>query len=134
MTDDKLTELCAVAMGWKHLGAVGAPRENAEGKPWCLSNQNDWWEDPEGHWVCQPCCGSVPDPLSNDVHAMALVKKFSLGIDPMAARELGWMVTYYGDDESYRGGVRIDDPSLNRAIVRCVAEMTNAALPEGEKK
>ena len=87
MTDIEITKLCAEAMGWKHLGAVGilplpgenkgdyANRADKLNLPWCYSNQNDWWVDPEGRRVCGPCEMNL-DPLHDDAQAMALVKKF----------------------------------------------------------
>jgi hypothetical protein len=54
----------ALALGWKHHGAIGTNEPN-EDKPWCLSGCNDWWEDPEGHKVCGGCYG-IPEKYSTD--------------------------------------------------------------------
>jgi hypothetical protein len=75
MTDLEIKQLCAEAMGWKHLGQVGVPvppedTRDASGL-WCMSGGNDWWINPEGYHVCGPCSG-IPDPLNDDAQAMAL--------------------------------------------------------------
>jgi len=128
MSDAELTELCALAMGWKHLGAIGVtlppeikyPSEADErfkGKLWCLSGGNDWWLDPGGHNVCG-LCSQIPDPLHDDAQAMALVKRFRLQIDP---HDEQWNVAAVGKAASLREG-------LNRAIVECVAKMQQSTV------
>ena len=78
MNDREIRGLCAEALGWKHLGAVGveAPKPG-EDKPglWCLSGGNDWWLNPYGESVCGHC-QSIPNPLENDDECFALVKAF----------------------------------------------------------
>lgn len=129
MTDLEITKLCAEAMGWKHLGAVGVePPKRGEPDPpglWCLSGGNDWWVDPEGHSVCAPCCG-IPDPLHDDAQCFALVKKFRLlvGIGKKftadaGTTELFWVVEHPEYDEA-------EDADLNRAICEAVANMQQA--------
>lgn len=142
-TDDELTRLCAEAMGWKHLGPVGVlllPEERRgsiadaryPGKLWCLSGQNDWWQDPEGRDVCEPCTGSVPDPLNNDAHAMALIKRFSLDL---TARFKDASPTIWRVRGTVSGWEATDNENLNRAVAECVAKMqayrsTATPLPE----
>lgn len=116
MTDLEVTALCAEALGWIHLGAVGVdPPKRGEPDPpglWCLSGGNDWWINPEGHHVCAPCSG-IPDPLHDDAQAMALVKKFRIQIDPYDDQ---WNVAIVG-----KSAALTED--LNRAICLCVARM-----------
>ena len=132
MTDIEITKLCAEAMGWKHLGAVGilplpgenkgdyANRADKLNLPWCYSNQNDWWVDPEGRRVCGPCEMNL-DPLHDDAQAMALVKKLQLSIaEPRAG--CGWGV-YRHDALRQQTSEHAD---LNRAICLCVASMEKA--------
>ena len=122
MTDLEITKLCAEAMGWKHLGAIGhdQPEEHPT-KLWCLSGGNDWWQNPEGSKVCGRC-ESIPDPLHDDAQAMALVKKMRLSIvDPsrsISGKE--WGVD--GADDIYNAAS--DD--LNRAICECIAKLRQA--------
>ena len=125
LNDLEITKLCAEAMGWRHLGAVGmilppdvkSPSdvdERFKGKLWCLNGGNDWWLDPEGHYVCG-LCNSISDPLHDDAQAMALVKKFGLN---------QW---YDGQNWRVVGGVSNEGDAwsadLNRAICECVAKM-----------
>lgn len=131
MDDKEITKLCAEAMGWKHLGAVGvlplegeekrdyANRADAAGKLWCYSLQNDWWTDPDGRSVCGPCQG-IPDPLHNDEDAMALVKKLRVQIhaDPRT-----WWASLWVDQEMYDSA---DHEDINMAICECVANMQRA--------
>jgi len=56
LTGAQLDCWVARAEGYKHHGAIGLFEENPD-KPWCLSRVNDWWEDPEGRYVCGPCTG-----------------------------------------------------------------------------
>ena len=116
MTDLEMTRLCAQAMGWTHLGNVGIePPKPGEPDPkglWCLSGGNDWWLNPEGHSVCAPCSG-IPDPLTNDADAMALVKRFKF---PIRYEYEKWEVAnQWGEHQD-----------LNRAIVEAVAKMRSA--------
>lgn len=74
MNDEELRRLCALALGWKHHGAIGVvighgePHDEyiarAGDKPWCVSGGNDWWQTPEGAMVCGRC-ESIPNPLDN---------------------------------------------------------------------
>ena len=91
LTDEQMRERCAVAMGWKHLGAVGVqltPKELDHASPrdvdkvypgqrWCLSGANDWWETPAGHVICGPCQG-IPDPLARQEDCWQLADRFPL--------------------------------------------------------
>lgn len=118
-TDEELTKLAALALGYKHLGPVGVLLAEDErrgsvadakypGKLWCLSGSNDWWESPEGHAICGPCQMHF-DPLHNDEHAMALVKKLKLTI----GYSDGWSVIAPHCQSFHY-------PDLNRAIVESV--------------
>ena len=120
MTDLEITELCAEAMGWKHLGAVGVePPRQGEPDPkglWCLSGGNDWWEDPEGHAVCARCSG-IPDPLHDGAQAMALVKRFCLNLYAIKADGGTWICKTPDEDFVGRGF------DINDAICECIAKM-----------
>ena len=126
LTDLDMTKLCAEAMGWKHLGAVGVEPPNS-GQPdpkglWCLSGGNDWWQDPKGFKVCAPCSG-IPDPLNNDVDAMALAKKLYISMSAPDGETSGWdcyTAQFLNGDPQYACSSNAD---LNRAIVECVAKM-----------
>jgi len=97
MNDLEITRLCAEAMGWKHLGAIGTGERNesnpGDTRPYCLSGANDWWQDPHGFMVCEPCTGSVPNPLHDDARAMALGKKFP-EIFSRAVQEWVWRLDH----------------------------------------
>lgn len=56
LTGEQLDYWVAKAEGYVHHGAVGLFERN-DSKPWCLSEVNDWWKDPEGRWICGPCTG-----------------------------------------------------------------------------
>lgn len=47
----------AKAEGYVHRGAIGIIGSRKEGERYCLSEGNDWWDAPEGHWICGPCEG-----------------------------------------------------------------------------
>lgn len=131
MTDEEITKLCAEAMGWKHLGAVGVVPAEGEysreveakypGKLWCLSRKNDWWEDPEGRSVCGPCSG-IPDPLSNDADAMALVKRLKLSLTAEQV-EGGIHVMWFAETDK----TGACDINLNRAIAEAAAAIQSSA-------
>lgn len=126
MTDEQITEACRIALGWKHLGAVGvelspderhSPSEVNKKYPkqlWCLSGGNDWWQDPEGHSACGRC-ESLPEPLTDDAVAMALVKKLLLMITPHVD---SWEAYCFNGKTS-----RSLNCSLNRAICECAAKL-----------
>ena len=116
MTDLEITKLCAEALGWVHLGAIGTTYERSDGL-YCLSGGNDWWRDPDGNSICGRC-EQIPDPLHDDAQAMALVKKLRLQIDP---HDEQWNV---GGGEGSGGAALCE--SLNRAICECVAKMQAA--------
>lgn len=150
MDDLEITKACALAMGWKHLGAVGVELSEAErgspsradkaypGKLWCLSGGNDWWLNPEGYHVCGPCQG-IPDPLHDDAQAMALVKRFHLSITP-EFDSTEWSIEAWARrnpvalEKEY--GVKVlvaaQDADLNRAICLCVARLPAAQRPGGK--
>lgn len=118
MTDDEINERCMLAVGWKHLGAVGvAPPKRGEADPpglWCLSGGNDWWTDPKGASVCGRC-ESLPVPLTDDAEAMALVKHFGISLrktDPDMWH--AWIPLLPADGEG---------DTANRAICECVASI-----------
>lgn len=126
MTDIEMTKLCALAMGWKHLGAVGVePPKRGEPDPkglWCMSGGNDWWMNPDGYNVCAPCSG-IPDPLQDSAHALALVKRLGLTIDPQEdVAPFTWrvVVALYGD---WNKQIYSEGQDLNRAIVECAAKL-----------
>lgn len=133
MTDFEITRLCAEAMGWTHLGAVGVDLSGIKypseadakfpGKLWCLSGHNDWWKDPDGFSVCAPCQG-IPDPLHDDAQVMALVKKFQLCIVWIGI-DIGWRVLK-------QDGPIADHVSLSRAICECVAKMQTTSARQSE--
>ena len=127
MSDLELTKLCAEAMGWKHLGAIGVPPpKRGESDPkglWCLSGGNDWWLNPEGHRVCGQC-SSIPDPLHDDAQAMALedwlIERGYLHYEDGDHLFYSWPLetsafTFSADFDSKAG--------RRRAIVECVAKM-----------
>lgn len=129
-TDVEITALCAEALGWKHLGAVGIePPKRGEPDPkglWCLSGANDWWESPEGWHVCGPCQG-IPDPLNDDEDAMALVRKLHLQINPpIKGGARTWWVHENEGVLLERSMYGTADENLNRAICECVAKMQKA--------
>ena len=64
------------------------------------------------------CGGVIFDPLYNDLHAMALVKKFMLDcwFDPGRG---SWKAQYSVEAQS-------ENDDLNRAICECVAKMQEA--------
>jgi hypothetical protein len=84
MTDLEMTKLCAEAMGTP---------------PWVVGDQ---YPDSEWFW-----------PLRHDAQAMALVKRFSIGIEPW------WTCSIFRPEADYYA----TDKDLNRAIVECVAKM-----------
>jgi hypothetical protein len=104
MTDLEMTKLCAEAMG------ISA----TETKAGDLGVHRD-------------ASGAVYyNPLHNDAQAMALVKRFSIGIEPW------WTCSIFRPEGDYYA----TDKDLNRAIVQCVVEsMTPSSLststPEG---
>lgn len=55
----------ALALGWEHLGAIGATEPTTDGTPFCRSGGSGWWRSPEGEVVCGPCTG-VPYRYSED--------------------------------------------------------------------
>ena len=129
MTDLEITERCAEAMGWKHLGAVGhdckadgikcaseAEERYGPKQLWCLSGGNDWWLDEEGRHMCG-VCSSIPAPLGNDAHAMALVKRFGIQLWRDQDR-----VTWH----AYTRGNNHESADLNRAISNCAAALAYA--------
>ena len=99
MTDVELTKWCARAMGFKIIYPDQADL------PLCT-------EGPRG--------SGVYDPLHGDDQAMALVKDFTLDIEPQKEGGGGsWMVSLWSDGQRYGN---VYDENLNRAIVKCVAK------------
>lgn len=120
-SDLELTKACAEAMGLHLLPAYA---------------ENDIRYRPGGEWNGlmahigeRPCLfieSGAYSPLHNDAQAMALVKKFSLLVQPDDAPAGKWRVHgYIRDDEWVQGS----DKDLNRAICECVAK-----LPETERR
>jgi hypothetical protein len=100
---EELDEAVALALGWKHPGAIGTREDSGvKGVPWCLSDQNDWWQTPEGEHVCGPCCG-YPRPYST---------AWEYG-GPIIERERIWLTSWpdgtWGADIAGEPG----DPSKN---------------------
>jgi hypothetical protein len=109
MTDLEITKLCADAMGFR----VGTAEEMGAD------------DDEEGlivafECVLAPGCGAKYDPLHDDAQAMALVKRFGLGI--YCDEDNGEWGCYKFKEES---GPEPDvtNTNLNRAICECVAKM-----------
>jgi hypothetical protein len=124
VTDLEMTKLCAEAMGWKHLGAVGHDKpERHATKPYCLFGCNDWWLDPSGYELCCGPCQMHYDPLHHDAQAMALVKRFELQSSKMNG---DWCVAFNFSAISDFKGHHASKVDLNRAIVECVAKMQAA--------
>jgi hypothetical protein len=105
MTTLEMTKLCAEAMGWsvKHNGVV---------------HQGNIIIHP---YICQrgDFNGTAYNPLHDDEQAMAMVKKFLLGV--FHSRE-DWVAHLPGG----MTGVNGSSADLNRAIVECVAKMQKA--------
>jgi hypothetical protein len=108
MTDLEMVRLCAEAMGYTRIG---------DGDSHGLVVRNNL-----GHHLYSP--------LHDDAQAMALVKRFKLGITFIDPARPGkqWMASFCNDDlrTAYGGS---DD--LNRAIVECVARMSGGTHSGG---
>ena len=103
MTTLEITRLCAEAMGY-------SPRDDMSvGKDFIMVSGEF-----TGMW----------HPLDNDAQAMALVKKFRLGIIQPNGEYPGWTVNKLGPDGSEH--VWATNADLNRAICLAVAKMQNA--------
>ena len=96
MTDLEITRLCAEAMGFAFIAETGT----------CCYAGNDPRQVREEY-----------RPLHDDAQAMALVKKFKIGI----GREDGDCMWAVG-----RIFIETINKDLNRAICECVAEMQTA--------
>lgn len=94
MTDLEMTKLCAQAMG---LAFAAYPET---GQVIAVKSRVEQW---------------LYNPLNDDAHAMALVKKFRLYI------EHGTGLDRWTADNGL--GVEGESEDLNRAIVECVAKM-----------
>ena len=97
MTDQEITELCAMAM--PHLPKM----VKHEGKL---------------RFGYKGCLGPAYDPLHDDKQAMQLVKRFGLNI----SYHYGKNVARVSDGLSIKTPYRAD---LNRAICECVAKMVD---------
>ena len=97
MTDLEIIRLCALAL---HGGFNPVRLGNSEA----------------GELVRYECQGEKFDPLHGDAQAMALVKKFGLGVDTYADKS--WLVTGGWNSEE-----EVSNADLNRAICECVAKM-----------
>jgi hypothetical protein len=91
MTKHRVSELegalldaaVALALGYKHLGAVGVNYRNTDGKPFCLSGCNDWWQDEGGHFLCSGCHG-FPDGYSeNWSDGGPIIERERITVQPM---------------------------------------------------
>ena len=95
MTDLEITKLCGKAMGVRlRLAKAGEVKE----------------------WMIQADNGQIYDPLHDDAQAMALVKKFHLG--------LAW--SGYWSAYEQGNGASGSNASINHAICEAVAKMQNA--------
>lgn len=98
----KLDYFVALALGWKHLGAIGAKERNDEGKPWCLSDRNDWWQAPgDTTATCGPCHG-IPYAYSTDwSQGGPIIEREKIMLDYTSgkwwAEENGYGYLYSGD-------------------------------------
>ena len=100
MTNLEITKLCAAAMGIRwHEGKDGKIHDHS----------------PIGGFATY-------DPLHDDAHAMVLVKKFRLLIQPLPG---AWAVTEHKHPPRWS-----EDTDLNRAICECVAKMQQAKQKE----
>ena len=106
MDDREITRLCAQAMGW-HVGKLASKVVAYKVNACAIIAGNAQGGE------------SVYDPLHDDAQCMALVKRFGIGFDPTRGEDFasaairdehGTMLIYC-------------DPSLNRAICLCVANM-----------
>lgn len=100
MTRLEITELCAEAFDCK-------PNPNGAG-----------WDDPRNN--------KLFNPLRDDEQAMALLKKFQLGIDPPYHID-GYRVYYQYPSEA-QIWARHED--LNQAICECVAQLQRVRTRE----
>lgn len=127
-SDAELLEAARLMLGWKHLGAVGVPRErSAETDPsglFCLSGGNDWWKNDEGQTVCG-VCENLPDPIHLDRWAFKLVTKLRLHVCP---ERNSWRVWPCDDDPD--SGLEASNQYLNRAICECA---WNIWMSEGDQ-
>lgn len=115
----ELDRAVAIVEGFRHFGAVGVHTKNAEGKPWCLSERNDWWKDPTGAWVCGDCYG-VPYRYSSDpALAFELMEKH--GVECRKVSETWWAAFCTKASPQHHKG-----PTLAMAVCRAVAAIPNA--------
>ena len=125
MSDLEITKLCAEALGWTHLGAIGTTYERTDGL-YCLSGGNDWWREPEGHSICGRC-EQIPDPLYDDAQAMALVRKLDITLEPYRTGSWRAVISNNEHDMSkHCEDFTASSDDLNRAICECVAKMQQA--------
>ena len=114
MTDLEMTKRCAEKMGWKHYGLASKTVCYKVSKCAIIAD-NDKGGD------------QVYDPLHDDAQAMALVKKFSLIIEPtdvvdgIGSATDWWVQAWINDEVRWKG---VENKDLNRAIVECVAKMS----------
>jgi hypothetical protein len=104
VTDLEMTQLCAEAMG----NTISTDRISR-----AVAGPLGVWTNEHGHY----------DPLHSDAQCFALVKQFKLCITFIVPARPGqqWMASFCNDElrTAYGGS---DD--LNRAIVECVAKMS----------
>jgi len=100
MTDLEITKLCAEA--------IGIPFDLVR----CAR-----LKDAKDTSFVRYVNGPLYDPLHNDAQAMALVKKFGLGISKQDWSDGRYWVVIVGDE------ISADQSNLNRAICECVAKM-----------
>lgn len=96
LTDLEITKLCAEAMGLEVVDILGE------------------WRFPRTQYE-----DSLYDPLHNDRQAMALVKKFNLGIYFDLESKL-WGCYKFNKDTC---DPDVENENLNRAICECVVEL-----------
>lgn len=81
LTGEQLNKWVAKAEGYEHHGAVGVFERN-DSRPWCLSEVNDWWKDPEGRWICGPCTGFPHNYSTEWAQGGPIIERDRIGVWP----------------------------------------------------
>lgn len=124
LSDVEICRLCALALGWKHLGAIGKVYRDADGdftygpdnERWCRSGANDWWQTPAGDILCGSCEG-IPNPLTNKAQAWDLMVALRIDIEHLDKKVMA-------STEAISGTALDADPL--RAICLCAARIQQA--------